>query len=158
MSDASVAVLAEPLGSIRRGRALTLSLARVLAFSGGPLDEPGWPQRNLHTDVDHARAAGLDGLIASGTQSEGLLIGFLIDTFGSAHWYGGGQLDVRFVKPVNVGDTVRPALRWTSRSERAGALHVTAECWCELPDGERVIDGTAACSVRPAPADAAHAR
>jgi acyl dehydratase len=158
MDDARAAVRAAQIGSVRRGRALTLSLARVLAFSGGPFDEPGWPQRNLHTDVDHARAAGLDRLIASGTQSEGLLIGFLIDTFGSADWYRGGMLDVRFVKSVNVGDTVRPALRWTSRSERAGALHVTAECWCELENGERVVDGTAACSVRLDPTDAPHAR
>jgi len=158
MDDARNAVHRATIGSIWRGRALTLSLARVLAFSGGPFDEPGWPQRNLHTDVDHARAAGLDRLIASGTQSEGLLIGFLIDTFGSADWYRGGQLDIRFVKPVTVGDTVRPALRWTSRGERAGALHVTAECWCELEDGERVIDGTATCWIRLDPGNAPQAR
>jgi len=60
---------ATPLGTRFTGRSLALSLARVLAFSAGPLDEPGWPQRNLHTDRDKAREAGLEDIIASGTQS-----------------------------------------------------------------------------------------
>jgi hypothetical protein len=135
------------VGTTQSGRALTLSRARVLAFSGGPFDAPGWPERNLHTDIEHARAAGLDHLIASGTQSEGLLIGFLIDTLGGANWYRGGQLDVRFLKPVKVGDTVVPKVRWTSCETRDGALHVTAECWCEVESGNRVVDGTMSCSV-----------
>ena len=66
------------VGEVRSGRPLTLSLARVLSFSGGPIDAPNWPERNLHTDPAKAREAGLAHLIASGTQSEGMLIGFLI--------------------------------------------------------------------------------
>ena len=144
------------VGATQSGRALTLSLARVLAFSGGPLGDPGWPERNLHTDLAHARAAGLDHLIASGTQSEGLLIEFLIDTLGAANWYRGGHLDVRFLKPVKVGDTVVPKLRWTKCETRDDALHVTAECWCEIDDGDRVLDATMSCSLSPdAPARAA---
>jgi len=135
------------IGATLSGRSLKLSLARVLAFSGGPLDEPGWPQRNLHTDIEHAREAGLDRIIASGTQSEGLLIGFLIDTFGAADWYRTGELDVRFMKPVGVDDVVRPALRWTLCEARDDELHLAAECWCELENGDRVVDGNVSCRV-----------
>jgi acyl dehydratase len=135
------------IGATRAGRSLRLSLARVLMFSGGPLDEPDWPQRNLHTDLACAREAGLDGIIASGTQSEGLLIAFLITTFGS-HWHDTGQLEVRFLKPVRVDDTVRPALRWTTCETTAdGATRLVADCWCEAESGARVIEGTASCVV-----------
>ena len=147
MPDAAASLATIEIGATVCGRALTLSLARVLTFSGGPLDEPGWPQRSLHTDLELARAAGLDHLIASGTQSEGLLIGLLIDVVGSANWYRGGHLDVRFVKPVRVGDTVRPKLRWTRCEARDDVLQVTADCWCEVDNGERVVDGSMSCSV-----------
>lgn len=135
------------IGAALVGRPLQLSLARVLAFSGGPLDEPGWPQRNLHTDIDKAREAGLDHIIASGTQSEGLLIAFLIDTFGS-DWSGSGTLEVRFLKPVRVGDVVRPGLLWTGKEHGVDGLRLSAECWCEIADGSRVLAGTASCTVR----------
>jgi MaoC dehydratase-like protein len=141
------------IGAPLAGRPLRLSLARVLAFSGGPLDEPGWPQRNLHTDIDKAREAGLDHIIASGTQSEGLLIAFLIETFGCA-WYRSGNLEVRFLKPVRVGDVVRPGLRWTGKEPVADGLRLMAECWCEIDDGSRVIAGTASCAL-PIPHDGA---
>jgi hypothetical protein len=135
------------VGSRLEGRAQPLTLARVLAFSGGPLDEPGWPQRNLHTDIDKAREAGLDHIIASGTQSEGLLIAFLIETFGG-DWYGHGELEVRFRTPVRVGDSVRPVLRCIDKGVLPDGLRVSVECWCEVADGTRVIDGTATCIVK----------
>jgi len=130
-----------PLDSEIYGRSLTMSLNRVLAFSGGPFDEPGWPQRNLHTDADKAREAGLDGIIASGTQSEGLLLGFLLDLFG-ASWYDGGELDVRFLKPVRVNDAVRPAVRLRSRERIDARLRLALDCRCETASGERVIEGS----------------
>jgi len=139
-------VFGAEIGAQLAGRPLTLTLARVLAFSGGPIAEPGWPERNLHTDLAKAREAGLDQIIASGTQSEGLLTAFLVETFGP-NWFGGGALDVRFVKPVRVGDTVRPALRWIANKRDGDRLHLTAECWCEIDDGSRVIEGKASCTL-----------
>jgi hypothetical protein len=134
------------LGEVLRGRPLRLSLARVLAFSGGPFDEPGWPQRNLHTDPGRARDAGLDGIIASGTQSEGLLIAFLGDVFGP-DWYATGELDVRFLKPVAVDSVVCPELKLIAMAREDACVRLTAECWCATDDGVRVIDGTASCIV-----------
>lgn len=132
------------IGRIVVGRALKLTTSRVLAFSGGALDEPGWPQQNLHTSRDKALEAGLDANIASGTQSEGLLIGLLIDTFGD-QWHRAGTLEVRFLKPVRVGDSVQPGLRWSAMVDGSDGPRWVADVWCESSTGERVVEGTASC-------------
>lgn len=134
------------VGQIVAGRKLEMSLPRVLAFSGGAFDEAGWPQANLHTNIDKAREAGLDHIIASGTQSEGLLIGLLIDIFGNA-WHWSGELEVRFLKPVRVDDTVQPKLQWLTQAEKANTMRWIGSVWCETGTGERVIEGTASCTV-----------
>jgi hypothetical protein len=135
------------VGAELAGRSLALTLPRVLAFSAGALGEPGWPHRNLHTDPDRAREAGLDATIASGTQSEGLLIGLLLRAFGH-DWHRSGTLDVRFVRPVRVDDVVQPMMRITARERITEGLRITAECWCQTAGGQRVIDGAAFCLVR----------
>jgi hypothetical protein len=134
------------VGTVVAGRELELSLARVLAFSGGPLDEPGWPQRNLHTDLAKAKEAGLPHIIASGTQSEGLLLGLLVETFGTL-WHECGRIELRFRKPVPVGERVRPMLEWTEVDVGPAHTRFTAACWCADASGERVVDGTASCMV-----------
>jgi acyl dehydratase len=85
-----------------------------------------------------------------------LLIAFLIATVGSANWYDGARLEVRFLKPVQVGDSVQPKLRWLAREDVQGNVLLTAECWCELANGERVVAGSAWCrvSVRPVACEA----
>jgi acyl dehydratase len=135
------------VGATSTGRALRLSLARILAFSAGAIGEPEWPQRNLHTDAAKAREAGLEGIIASGTQSEGLLIGFLIDTFGVDAWYSGGTLQLRFLQPVKVDDVVRPALRWSAVKPEGDAVRLSADCWVARANGDRVIEGTVTCRI-----------
>ena len=140
------------------GCPLTLTRARILAFSGGPLDAEGWPERNLHTDVDKAREAGLDTIIASGTQSEGLLIGLLVElgqhapdgvvVEGLDAVLAGGELDVRFLRPVRAGDTVTPAVRLTERIVVDGGLRLTLACRCETRPGTSVIEGTASVLLR----------
>jgi acyl dehydratase len=144
MTASSVDAAGFEAGRIVLGRVLKMTLARVLAFSGGALDEPGWPLRNIHTDLDTARQAGLDSIIASGTQSEGLLIGLLVDVFGDA-WAGHGELELAFRKPVRVGDTVRPGLQWTHLTDTPAGARWVASVWCETAAGERVIEGTASC-------------
>jgi len=154
LDGTGAAAAALQIGETVAGRELKLTLARVLAFSGGAFDEPGWPHPNLHTNIDKAREAGLDNIIASGTQSEGLLISLLIATFGR-EWQRSGTLDVRFLKPVSVGTVVRPMLRCTARDVAPDSVHVSMQCWCQTELGERVIDGTAQCAVPNADRDLA---
>ena len=75
--------------------AYTLSIERLLAFSGGPIGAPDWPAKNLHTDMAKAKDAGLSAPIASGVQYEGYLIRLLTDAFGEA-WFTGGSLNVKY--------------------------------------------------------------
>lgn len=131
-------------------RPLIFSLARILAFSGGDLAEPGWPQRNLHTDIAKAREAGLPGIIASGTQTEGLLVEMLIGLFGEA-WLNRGILEIKFPRSVFVDDTVRcrAVLREIERQD--GRDRYRLDVWCENQAGDKVIVGTAACALDPSP-------
>ena len=91
-------------GVVLAGRPRHMTLARVLAQSGGPLDMPGWPDRNLHTDAQAAASAGLDGVVVSGTQWEGHMAGFLVDVFGLA-WFHGGEFKVKIPRGKIVEDS-----------------------------------------------------
>jgi len=68
----------------------TFEPVRMLTFSGGPIDAPGWPAKNLHTDVEKATEAGLPAPIASGIQYEGHLVELLVQLFGQVSPNRGG--------------------------------------------------------------------
>lgn len=140
-------VLSAALGTVLRGKPRHLSLARTLAFSGGAFDMPGWPDRNLHTDLGVANETGLATVVASGTQFEGYLATHLIRLFGS-DWFTDGIWDVKIVRSVKVGDSVSPAVKLVSRQEQQESVRVDVEVWCENQDGDTVLAGTASCLVR----------
>lgn len=120
-----------------------LTMARMLAFSGGPLDQPDWPARNLHTDAGKAKDAGLSAPIASGIQYEGHLIELLLSLFGES-WFRRGRLHVKYPRPVLAGDVVQPkaVVRSKVRSGRGWAYEL--DVWCENQGSEKVLVGTAA--------------
>lgn len=130
------------IGEIFEGRVRTLGLARMLAFSGGLLDAPGWPAANLHTDPAKAREAGLDAIIASGTQSEGILLELLVSLFGPI-WHRNGVLDAKMTRSVAINDTIQAKARLVSRESAAMGEHLELETWCENGLGEKVIVGQA---------------
>ena len=123
-----------------------LALVRMLAFSGGSIDTPAWPARNLHTDADKAAEAGLDAPIASGIQYEGHLVELLIQIFGDA-WFREGELQAKYPRTVAAGDVVRPVARVTARSDDGDRIHFDVEVWCQRADDEKVLVGTARCAI-----------
>jgi acyl dehydratase len=131
------------------GRMRGLSTGRILAFSGGPLESAGWPAKNLHTDVAKAAEAGLEAPIASGIQFEGDVIRLLIELFGDA-WFAGGKLHVKYPRPVYAGTSLRPCARVKSKRSTDSGTLVELEVWCETPEKEVVLIGTASC-VEPCP-------
>ena len=106
-------------GDSHSGRARTLTRSRILALSGGPLDKPGWPDRNLHTDDAAAQAAGLAEMVVSGTQWEGHMAGFLVETMGVA-WFNGGQMNVKIPRSVKVGETLQSKLTLDAIKQNEG--------------------------------------
>ena len=89
----------------------------------------------IHVDPEFAARTPLGGVIAHGTMSSNLVLQSIASTLGRDAMRG-CVLDVRFARPVRVGD----------RLEAGGAL-VQAPCgfevWVRNQDGETVIDGTA---------------
>lgn len=132
------------VGACFAGRPCAFSLARVLAFSAGFISEPDWPHRNLHTDLEKAQEAGLDAIIASGTQSEGLLVTLLIDLFGIA-WLEHGVMDLKVINSVHVDDIVQAKAILKERSDAGERETVLLDVWCEKQDGTKVLVGSATC-------------
>lgn len=142
-SPASSIASAE-IGASFEGRPCEFSLARVLAFSAGFISEPDWPHKNLHTDLDSAQEAGLDAIIASGTQSEGLLVALLIDVFGIA-WLEHGVMDLKVINSVHVDDIVQAKAVLKERNGADEGATALLDVWCEKKDGAKVLVGSATC-------------
>ena len=142
----SAAVIEAKVGEVYAGKARKLTWARALALSGGSFDTPGWPEKNLHTDLKAANDAGLSTVVVSGTQWEGYLVGLLVEIFGMA-WFRGGQLDIKIPRSVKIDETVQPKARLEGREQEGDAVRIALSVWCENQDGEQVMVGTAACAV-----------
>ena len=149
---ASITV-ATRIGTEFAGRQRILSIGRILAFSGGPLDSPEWPSKNLHTDKDKASEAGLSAPIASGIQYESHLIELLCALFGE-RWFEDGVLNVKYPRPVRAGDAVQPFAKITAFTSEGTIASVELDVWCARGDGEKVLVGTARCHVPLADASA----
>lgn len=134
---------AEP-GRVFAGRARKLTWARALALSGGPLDAPVWPDKNLHTDLEAAHAAGLAEVVVSGTQWEGYLVGLMVELFDMA-WMRHGQLDIKIPRSVKIGETIQPKARLEGRETAGNCVRLAFSVWCENQDGQQVLVGTASC-------------
>ncbi len=84
----------------------------------------------MHLGDDGARAAGLDGLIASGWHTCAILMRMIVDGFvGDAASMGSPGVDeVRWLRPVRAGDTLtarRTVLATRSSNSRPGMGFVT---------------------------------
>jgi acyl dehydratase len=87
----------------------------------------------IHIDPAFAAATPMGGVIAHGTLSLNLIWRALELTFG-AEGIEGAVLDIRFTRPVRVGDTITAA----GRALEDGAFEV----WADNQRGETVIKGT----------------
>jgi len=142
----SVPVLEAKLGQVYAGKTRKLTWARALALSGGPFGTPGWPEKNLHTDLAAAKAAGLSTVVVSGTQWEGYLVGLLVEMIGTA-WFNGGQLEIKIPRSVKIDETVQPKARVEAREQEGDRVRIALSVWCENQDSEQVLVGTASCAV-----------
>ena len=143
-SSPASAVTSVEIGTSFEGRPCEFTLARVLAFSAGFISEPDWPHKNLHTDLDMAQEAGLDAIIASGTQSEGLLVSLLIDLFGTP-WLEHGVMDLKVINSVHVDDVVQAKAILKERTGTGEGTTALLDVWCEKQDGTKVLVGSATC-------------
>lgn len=102
----------------------------------------GRPDRNIHTDEGVAREAGFVAPIAPGLMSYAFLSEMLVNFFGQP-WISTGTLEVSFIAPVFVGDTITAngVVRETVAEDTG--VKVMLEVWCENQEGRKVAVGIA---------------
>ncbi|MEI7770052.1 MAG: MaoC/PaaZ C-terminal domain-containing protein [Chloroflexales bacterium] len=93
----------------------------------------------LHTDDAHARAAGLDGVIAHGMLVMGQIGRVAAALAGPVDLR---SLDVRFRDKTRPGEALRCGGAITARYERDGQGIVEAELWARGPDGSVKASGS----------------
>ena len=130
------------IGDEFTGKRKTISEARVFAFSGGRLNAPGWPAKNIHTDLEFAKSCGLQTRSVSATQYMGYLTELMIDLFGET-WLSHGRMELKFIAIVDVEDSLLTKAVVTSRELESSGTRFVLDMWCENQHGNKVAVGTA---------------
>lgn len=98
----------------------------------------------IHLDPAAAHQVGLDSVIAHGMLSMAFLGQFIQSHLSDAPLAHLGQLKVRFVNMVRLGDTLtchgRINARTTEEDEREA---ITIQCWAQNQKGDKVTTGEA---------------
>ncbi len=102
----------------------------------------GRDTKNIHTDDEAARRAGLPRAVAQGRYPIGYMSEYALAFFG-AGWVQGGCIDVSLTKPICPGDfiTVRGIVSDCQRA--VGGTRITLDVCLENQHGERVTVGSA---------------
>ena len=102
----------------------------------------GRPDKNIHTDEAVAREAGFTVPITPGLMSYAFLSEMLVSFFGQA-WINRGTLEVSFIAPVFVGDTITANGVVMETLAEDTDIKIVLEVWCENQAGRKVAVGTA---------------
>ena len=124
------------------GHATLVTSYRTWQFSGGWPPDAGWPSKNVHTDDEFARLCGIPGRAASGAMVQGYVADFMADIFG-VEWLQNGSFNLKFVAPVQIGDSIVPRARCLSTEFEGERARYDVELLCENQRGEPVAVGTA---------------
>ncbi|GGO62743.1 MaoC like domain-containing protein [Roseovarius pacificus] len=93
----------------------------------------------IHLDADFASKTAFGAPIIHGTMGLNLLVESLETTFGDS--FPELRIDVRFIRPVRVGSTIRARGRLTDANARRYEIFVETET------GDRAVEGT--CNLGP---------
>lgn len=98
--------------------------------------------RNSHSDINVAKADGIQSTIASGQNQMAFLHELMERNFGDA-WVYGGKISARWIHPVYAGDRLTMNGLVTEVGEMGGKPRVTVQVWCENQTGRKTGVGTA---------------
>jgi acyl dehydratase len=98
--------------------------------------------RNSHSDINVAKADGIQNTIASGQNQMAYLHELMERNFGDA-WVYGGKISARWIHPVYAGDKLTANGLVTEVGEVNGKPRVTVQVWCENQSGRKTGVGTA---------------
>lgn len=102
----------------------------------------GKDTKNIHTDDEVARKAGMPRALAQGRYPVGYLSEYLLDFFERG-WIEGGRLDVSLVKPIFPGDTITIRGSVRDKVQEGKFIRIMLEVWLENQNGEKATTGTA---------------
>lgn len=102
----------------------------------------GKDTKNIHTDDEVARQAGLPRALAQGRYPVGYISECMLAFFGSG-WIQGGKLEVTLVKGIYPGDTVTVKGVITQSIPEGNAVRLVLDVWLENQAGEPATAGTA---------------
>ena len=123
-------------------------ISHVVTMEDMALFEPEG-EKNIHTDDEVARAAGLPAAIAAGVQFMSFIFEMLYREYGF-QTVPGTVLDLRIRAPVFAGNTVTARGRVADLQADSSGSRVSVDVWCENERGDHVIAGTAQVPIRSA--------
>lgn len=103
----------------------------------------GRDAKNIHTDDETAKKAGLPGAVA---QTRFILAATICEAmlnFFGKGWIQGGKLSATFTRIIRPGDTLKSRCIIKDKISEGSSTRVVLEVWLENQQGERVIDGEA---------------
>jgi acyl dehydratase len=98
--------------------------------------------KNSHSDIEAAKADGLSRTIASGQNQMAIVHQLLEQNFGDA-WVYGGNISLRYIRPVYEDDVLTPNGVVTEITEVEDKPRVMLEVWCENQNGDKTSVGIA---------------
>lgn len=101
-----------------------------------------WSNRNIHTDWEVAKKAGLPAPIAQGLMSHAYLSEMLTQFFGKK-WLQGGRLSVSFLRYTLPGDVITTGGIVREKVVEGSHIKFNCDVWCESLSGEKTVAGTA---------------
>ena len=102
----------------------------------------GKDTKNIHTDDEVARQAGLPRALAQGRYPIAYISERMLEFFGQG-WVQGGKLGVTLVKGVYPGDTLTVKGVVTDKIPEGNAMRLVLDVWLENQAGEPATTGTA---------------
>jgi len=107
----------------------------------------GQDRKNIHTDDETAKKAGLPAAVAQGRYPPAYISEELLKFFGRG-WFEGGKLSVTFVKPIFADDTVTVKGIIKDKVTEGDIIRLVLDVWLENQNGEKVTLGTASGLIR----------
>lgn len=95
----------------------------------------------IHVNPEFAKETKFGGTIAHGLMSLAFISEIMTSWLGNG-WVCGGEMDIKFTKPVRPGDTITARGKVLEKVFDAGKEMVVCEVFCENQTGDKVIMGT----------------
>jgi acyl dehydratase len=132
--------------SVRVGDVLKPFCRTITAEQAAVFSRVGEYVRNIHNDLQIARAAKLPTLIVQGQQQFGVIAGFLAQVFGTP-WFTDGWLHVKFISTLQVFDPLEVSGVVTAiEPQDDGRTKIALDVWARRSSDRRLTTvGWASC-------------